>query len=210
MTVAISALLIISVHGQGFQNLNFESAFNLPGNPGNGESVSVANALPGWTAYDGEFAYPNIYYVSNNLLGSATSVELEGGSLALSGDYSVELFLGGSISQTGLVPENADALEFEASSSPNLYVSLDGQNLSYSAIFQGSGYTVYAANIPVSTEGQVEALTFSIQGSGQSVLDDIEFTTDSVPEPSQYALIGLGAALFGLYRRHRYTANQSI
>jgi hypothetical protein len=55
-------------------------------------------------------------------------------------------------------------------------------------------------------EGETEALTFSCQGvgSGDVLLDDIEFI--SVPEPSEYALMGLGAILFGLSLHRKRSA----
>src|ERR1700733_11555224 len=97
VTMAFAVVFIISACGQGFQNLNFESAQNLPGNPGNGVLVPETNALPGWTAYDGflpgALALSSLYYVSNTLGNVSGSVELEGGSVALSGNLSVELYL---------------------------------------------------------------------------------------------------------------------
>lgn len=197
------AALIISARGQGFLNLNFESAQNLPGNPGNGVLVSVTDALPDWTAYDGDFALADVYYVSNSLGDVSGSVELEGGSLALSGNYSVGLFGNGSISQTAAVPDNAESLQFEATTLDSLYVTLGGQNLSYSLLSEGPNddYAVYGANIPSDLDGQTETLTFGMQGSGETLLDDIDFSSMSVPEPSECALIGFGAIVLGFYRR---------
>ncbi|HUA65399.1 MAG TPA: hypothetical protein VME24_06100 [Alphaproteobacteria bacterium] len=157
--MAIAAFVIISARGQGFLNLDFESAQNLPGNPGNDESVSEANALPDWTVYAGpaipDNALSDIYYVSNYISGSQSPVELEGGTLALSGNYSVELFGDSAIGQTGLVPDNAESLEFEAyglgggEPGPSGFsVTLGGQTLSYTVVSEGAGYTVYGANIP--------------------------------------------------------------
>jgi hypothetical protein len=211
MTLAVAAIFIISARGQGFVTLNFESAQNLPGNPGNGVLVPIADALPGWTAYDGTLALSDVYYVSNSL-GRAQNAELEGGSLALSGNnLSVGLYLNSSISQTGLVSDNAESLEFEAQGpSPDgsipfaagFAVTLGGQTLSYSALFAGSDYVEYGANIPSAMDGQMEALTFGCQGpgSGGVLLDNIQFSTSPIPEPSECAFIGLGAILFGLRR----------
>ena len=207
MTVAVAAIFIISARGQGFQNLDFESAQNLPGNPANGELVPTANALPGWTAYDGflpgALALSDIYYVSNTL-GRAQNPELESGSLALSGNFSVGLYGISAISQTGMVPDNAESLQFEAHITDNaLSVALGAQSLSFSALSEGPGYTVYGANIPAGMDGQTEALTFSLEfSSAGTLLDNIEFSPTSVPEPSACALIGVGAVLFGFcYRR---------
>jgi hypothetical protein len=214
MTLAVGALFIISAWGQGFQNLNFESATNLPGGPPipDGVDVAATNALPGWTAYAGGSALAEINYVSNYFGGVSTSVELEGGSLALSGNnLSVGLYGFASISQTGLVPEDTESLQFEAQGpgpddslgASGLEVTLGGQTLSYSALSEGPDYWVYGANIPADTEGQTEALIFLIQlgQSGGVLLDDIDFSTSPIPEPSECALIGLGSVLFGLRRR---------
>jgi len=201
-------------YSQSFLNLNFESAQSLPGNPGNGALIAVTNALPGWTANDASLALSDVYYVSNYSGGASSSVELEGGSLALSGNLSVGLYLEGSISQTGLVPNNAASLEFEAQGpgpgyslgASHLSVALGGQSLPFSALSQGSDYIVYGANIPANLDGQTEALIFSCQGigSGNVLLDNIEFSTSSVPEPGEFGLIGVGVVLFGLCRRKRW------
>jgi hypothetical protein len=211
VVLAVAVICAFSVKGQGFLNLDFESAYNLPGNPGNGEIVSITNALPGWSAFDGDVAISEIYYSSNYILGSAASVGLDGGSLALSGGYSAELFVDSSISQTGLVPVGAESLEFEAEGpdGPNhtvfhsgFSITLGGQTLAYTLLSQATGYSVYGANIPAGLDGQVEGLTLACQGAGSGavILDNIEFSPMSVPEPSEFTFIGLGAVLFGLVR----------
>jgi hypothetical protein len=207
--LVIGSILIFPARGQNFGNLNFESAYNLPGNPSeNGVRVSVTNALPDWTAYNGSLALSTIYYVSNNFPGASTSVELEGGSLALSGNnLTVRLDIGGSISQTGIVPVSAESLEFEAQGpgpgyslgASGLLVILGGQSLPYSALSEGPDYIVYGANIPAAMDGQMEALGLGVE-QGPVLLDNIEFSTSSVPEPAEFAMIGLGAISFGFWR----------
>jgi hypothetical protein len=206
VTVAVS--LIISVSGQGFLNLNFESAYDLPGNPGeDGVLVSVTNALPNWTAGDG--ALSEVNYASNYVAGSEAPIGLVGGSLVPSGNYSAELYNSGSISQIGLVPDNAESLQFEAnglplSSASGFSVSLGGQTLSYSLLSEGTNDYLFGANIPADLDGQSEALTFGCfgLGSGGVVLDNIQFSPASVPEPTECALIGLGVLFFSLRRRN--------
>lgn len=217
MTMAASAMFIISACGQGFLNLNFELAHNLPGNPPipDGVDVPATNALPDWTAYDGLLALSQINYVSNYFSAPGTSVELEGGSLALGGNFSVGLYLNSSISQTGLVPDTAASLQFEAQgpgpggslASSDLAITLGGQYLPLSTLSTGPDYTVYGANIPAAMDGQVEALVFGCQGvgSGQVVLDNIVFSPESVPEPGELALTGLGAILFAIPRLRKCT-----
>jgi hypothetical protein len=215
MTLTVAVIFIISARGQGFLNLNFDLAKNLPANPPeDGASVSVTNALPDWTAYSGDMVLSAISYVSNNFGGFSSSVELEGGSLALSGNnLSVGLYLDGSISQTGMVPNNAESLQFEAHGNgaggslggTGFAVTLGGQSLSYSALTTGPNYVLYGANIPADMDGQSEALTFLCEGigSGNVLLDNIEFSSMSVPEPSQFTLVGLGVVLFGLRHLRR-------
>lgn len=202
-----------SCYSQSFMNLNFESAYNLPSNPGEGELVSVANALPNWAAFDDTTPLSYIYYVTNFLNNVSGPVELDGGSLALSGNFSVELFNNCSINQTGLVPDNAESLEFEAEGpgeggtvgASGFSVTLGGETLSYSAISSGPDYTVYGANIPSGMDGQTENLAFICQGpgSGSVTLDNIEFSSTGVPEPSANAMIGLGAILFVVHHHRK-------
>jgi hypothetical protein len=211
MAVVIAAICAFSARGQSFQNLDFESAYGLPGNPGSGELVSVMDALPGWTAYagppsDGD-TFSSITYESNSLPSSPTLVTLASGSFALSGQYSVWLFIAGSITQTGLVPDNAGFLQFEASIAPavdeQLSVSLGGEGLSFSAISEGpNDSTVYEAAIPAAMDGQVETLTFGIN-TDDTALDNIQFMP--VPKPSEYVLMGVGASVLGLCIRRKQT-----
>jgi hypothetical protein len=144
--------------------------------------------------------------------GSVTSVELECGSLALSGGYSVGLFADGSISQTGLVSATAESLQFELQGpgpggsllGSGFGVTLGGQFLPLSALSTGPDYSVYGANIPAAMDGQMEALAFGCQfGSGGVVLDNIVFSPMSIPEPCTLALAGLGGLSLLLFRRSK-------
>ena len=209
MTVLMSACVIASARGQGFLNLDFSLAHNLPSSPGiEGLSVSVTNALPDWNAYEGEKVLSSIYYVSNNFSSAYTLVELEGGTLALGGNsFGVGIFSGGSLSQTAQVPNNAESLEFETISAAGLELYLDGQIISIKEISADNGYNTYGANLPAGTAGQVETLTFYENGS-QTVLDDIVFSSSPIPEPGEGALLGLGALVWGVYWRRSRTERQ--
>ena len=203
----------ILARGQGFLNLDFESAYNLPGNPGpNGTLVSVTNALPDWIAYEGDSVLSEVYYGSNTLDYEA-GPELEGGSLAFSGNFSVGLYQNSEISQTGLVPAHAESLEFEASGpddsllpeATGFSVTLGGQTLSYTEISEGPNYFVYGVNIPTAMDAQMEAWNFSCEnpGTGQVLLDNIEFSTMSIPEPSECGLVGIAVIALGVLRRRK-------
>ncbi|HEV2319751.1 MAG TPA: PEP-CTERM sorting domain-containing protein [Verrucomicrobiae bacterium] len=207
--LSLISIFIVSAHGQGFLNLDFESAYDLPGNPGTGTLVSVTNALPDWTV-DGGLTD---VYCESNILDRRSYVELLGGSLALSGNFSAELFLNSLLSQTGTVPGNAESVEFEAEG-PGTAGSIDvagfsvflgGQALSYSVLSEGPNYNVYGANIPGDLAGQTEALSFECQGVGSGLvrLDNIVFSPASVPEPLELALMGMGAIVHGLSSRRK-------
>ena len=56
--------------------------------------------------------------------------------------------------------------------------------------------------------GQTEALIFFIQGPGNTEFDDLEFSPESIPEPSEYALIDLGVIFFGVWRHKVLTTNR--
>ncbi len=209
VTLAIVAVLSVSAQGQNFSNLNFESAYDLPANPSNGVYIPAANAFPDWALGGSEVS---VFYESN-FLGDAgvSAVQLEGGALALDGDFSLRLNDGGSISQTGLVPANAESLDFEATSTLNLDVTLGGQRLSYSALYDGPNYIEYGANIATGLDGQMEELTFSNLGlDGSTLLDNIQFSPSATPEPGEMALIGLGAVLFYMSIHMRQRRKQRL
>ena len=202
----VTALLTISVRGQGFINLDFSLAYNLPSNPGiNGLPISTTNALPGWTAYGGDTVLSSITYLSNSFSGFSSAVQLEGGTLALGGSsFGAGLSSDSSLSQTAQVPSNAESLEFETSFAQNFELYLGGQRIYYTEISAGNGYDTYGANLPAGLAGQVETLTFYEDGS-QTVLDDIVFSSSPIPEPGEGALLGLGALVWGVYWRRSRT-----
>lgn len=197
---------------QGFVNLDFEAA-NLSAYGAGPAVVPITNAIPGWTAVGTPSANDILY--NDVSLGSPT-VSLVGinnqfDPSSLDGSFSVVLqafFTGGaSISQTALVPVSAESLLFEAKQggAGTLQVSLGGQNLSYSVLSSGANYTLYGANISAYA-GQTEQLAFSalavVSGGNIWNIDDIQFSSSTVPEPSDFALVALGALLLG-FRRWR-------
>jgi hypothetical protein len=198
--------------GQGFMNLDFESAHvSIIGTNELEPYMATTNALPSWSAFMGAGQLSSVDY-NRNHAGQFTAVYLEGSNgEVLSGNFSVGLAGDGSISQTGLVSANAESLLFDAffsgSASP-LTVSLAGQDLSYVAISSavnssGETYTIYGADI-ASFAGQEETLTFSsAQGSvGTEILDDIQFSSMIVPEPPTLFLIFLSSGIL-IYARQR-------
>lgn len=205
-SLSVATAMSISTFGQGFVNLNFESAQNIPSVSNIGEyPVSVANALPGWRIVPNNI-YNLIMYTLDPQYQWDNSVVLVGGNLALSGNYSVHFSDESQINQTAMVPGNAASLQFEAfngSGTPRLtdfYLMLGGQSLSYELLHTGTVFNVYGANIPSYMDGQIETLEFGENGFSGIGLDNISFSTASVPEPSEGFLINTGAVFFAFLR----------
>lgn len=190
-----AALALVSAYGQGtFQNLDFEAA-KLISTP---LGYAATNALPGWSAFAGTNELSAIRgYGGAGIL----PVTLDASnSFVIGGTYDVVLgyasSLGeGSISQVGLVPLDAQTLFFKARVDPGstLDVSLGSQGLLYSAIAAGSDYTLYGANIS-SFARETTTLTFAA-AAGVGVLDDIQFSSQPIPEPPVLALLSLCGGL---------------
>jgi hypothetical protein len=109
------------------------------------------------------------------------------------------------IGQTGQVPLSAQSLVFWGYAG-GLQVTFDGQPLNFLGIGSTNNYTIYAANVSAYA-GQTGQLLFSdpfysnTQG-GPASIDNIQFSSSVVPEPSELALAALGTLLFG-FRRWR-------
>lgn len=202
-----------SAFAQDFVNLDFEQAnvIPIPGGDYGAYSIAVSNALPGWSVYYGANQQSQITY-NDPALGSTFVTLYATNGQQLAGNYSVLLQGGGTasaatISQTALVPATAESLLFYGAASsfatPVLLVSLDGQDLSLVALSTGPNYTVYGANVSAFAD-QVEILTFSAPQISGNVnnwnIDNIQFSSFSIPEPSESALFALGALSLGIRR----------
>jgi hypothetical protein len=161
--------------------------------------------LPDWTVDYGSVSQSQITYNDPALGSTWVSIDYENGA-QLDQNCSV-LLQGGttesaaSISQTGLVPANAKAIGYLAETD-DLTVTLGGQQIPVIDFQDYPNYSYYIGNIPVADAGEPEQLTFSVpEGlSDYAILDDIQFPTSPVPEPSTFALI-LPAILFIGLRR---------
>ena len=213
---AIFAILLLIGNrlgfAQGFVNLDFEDA-TLAYDPDYGpNAVYASDALPGWTVtgYSGPTA---VLY--NTASAGSTSVSILGVTglpPALDGNYSLLLYGGdtaasASISQTSLVPVGTASILFRAQTGGPLdvhLVSLGGQNIPFFALSSGSNYTLYGGNIPIGMAGQSEQLMFSVlEGENAWNIDDIQFSTQPIPEPSVFGLLALGGLFLGLCRKRK-------
>ncbi len=216
--------------GQGsFQNLDFESA-NVPDSPQTGypNPISTTAALPGWTALLGTDSQSQVQH-NTETLGTAT-VTLLGPTWSgiapgiIDGKYSVFLQTGSdpnnesvtdnaSIEQMGTVPLDAEWLQFKAWVEPGMgdstfTVSFGGNVLALTALVtsqspDGEPYTLYGADVaPYAGEtGELEFTSLFNEHDPALLLDDINFSTTAVPEPSPIVLAGIAAAMFAARRR---------
>jgi hypothetical protein len=213
-------LLALCLNGraQGFMNSDFESAVIIPdpSSPYYPYAVYASTAVPGWTV-TGFLGPSELFYDTTSAGSTCVSIlstngnPLYGIPRALAGNFSVYLYGGvtapsASISQTATVPASAESMEFigQQAGSGTLQVSLGGQNLSYFALSNGPNYTLYGADVSAFA-GHSEQLTFSaLHGEQTWNIDNIQFSSTPIPEPSAFALAVLGALALGYnYRRTR-------
>jgi hypothetical protein len=204
------ALLLLCRSGlaQGFLNMDFESA-NVSGYPVGGE-ISAADAFPGWTVGgSGTFVFYNGFSVGAPAV-TLVGPDLPNGSglTPLEGSYSVLLVYFGiagsapTLSQTGLIPVGTESINFLVGSyDSDAVVTLNGVNIPLVSISGGR----LAGNVSAFA-GMVAQLTFSTTSNGpytpnELYFDDVQFSTSSVPEPSEFTLTALGALLLGFRRR---------
>jgi hypothetical protein len=203
---------MLTVQAQQFLNLDFEDA-RLPLTPIPGDvyqRVAVDHAIPGWRLFTGDLEEEGILYRNSffsgtagwNLVDDRTALGISGFSVHLLSGVSVH---GGgmtdtSLRQTGLVPADAKTLSF-GGGTYNSTVSLDGVALELLPLGDGR----YGAEISVFAGRTVE-LRFTADYSldrpwndqGAIWVDSVRFSSvPLVPEPSIWALLGLGA-VFGI------------
>jgi len=224
-----AALLSLAESGfsQSFVDLGFESPTFVSTNGLLSGSIGLPQAFPGWSATVGglplSYALSNTVYLDTagmSIINSNynTFGVIPGG--VLQGRYTAILMSGtltntvtgvdASLSQTGLVPAGTRSLQFYALSAFDSFgtftVTMDGQDLSLTAISNALNYTIYGTDISA-WAGQTAQLSFNVlghspQGSSEYLyLDSIQFSIQPVPEPSTFALGALGALLLGLRRR---------
>ena len=81
--------------------------------------------------------------------------------------------------------------------------TFNGQPLSFNTISNAASYAVYGADV-TAYAGQTGQLLFTLPAfAGSSTLDNIQFSTNPVPEPGAVALAALGAGLLGFTLRRK-------
>jgi hypothetical protein len=210
-------LLAICQNGwaQGFINLNFENAAITPVVP---NYIYASNSISGWTAYLNGISQDGIFFDAVSADGAIVCLEDTNasrlGHTPLQGTYSVllegasDVFgnnpTAASIGQTGRIPNTAESLTFYLGDLyGNFQVSFNGLPLSFTAISNTLNYTIYGVDIS-SYAGQIGQLLFTAPLQTDAMLDNIQFSSLPIPEPTAFALGMLGVFILGFhYRRNR-------
>jgi hypothetical protein len=219
----------LSGYAQGtFQNLNFEQA-NIPSGTQPTDFVPTSAGMPGWNAYTSNGLYGTqavglVYdgYTLGDAFVSINDSNTYPGFVVPQGKYCAYLFGGGpapnysaSISQTGLVPAGTASLRIVASwSLVPFVVTLGGQTINMVPLITQSSYTLYGGDIS-SFAGQVAQLSFTEPAPpgpdpSRLLLDNITFSTSSVPEPGTCGLILCGAVVIGVNRWRKRDASSKF
>ncbi len=206
-----------------FQNLNFEASTVSPLPSGQSEtSVPVSAAFPGWTAYKGTNVTPTVSH--NGLSTGGVNVGIIGPSfsLRLQANFSALLQAGGlfssfpvysaGLAQTGTVPTGVfSVMFFSLGDRPE--VTFNGQVIP--TTFMGNGvsssggatYEVLGGDVApfAGQSGELRFTSYAPQGQfgSYTLLDNIFFSNQQVPEPSTLGVLGLGVLLFSYRLRHR-------
>ncbi|MCX6922947.1 MAG: hypothetical protein NT154_07020 [Verrucomicrobia bacterium] len=161
--------------------------------------------MPYWTGYIGGIPVDRLHH--NGIGLSLASMGILGPDFAppgyFQGHYLIDLKPGldpgGSgqivlteIAQSGTIPLGSQSIEFYAFAAA-FYVTFAGHEIPLTEI--GGSYStnfVYGGDISAFA-GQTGELRFA----GGGYLDDIQFSTEPIPEPGVFGLSALGAVLFG-------------
>jgi hypothetical protein len=205
------ALSTSSALAQGtFQNLDFESVQNIPvfDPQGHPWKMPAADALPGWSCYLGtnqssmvafnDLALDSAFVgiVSNTSPYAPIPVGLLDGQYCLSLQHGISGLVGpgpftyvpASVAQSGQIPFS-QSIQFKGTIP--FEVTFAGNTIPLVVLSTGAGYDVYGGDIRqyVGMTGELRSTSYS----HFSYLDGIEFSMQVVPEPSTFALLGLGA-----------------
>jgi hypothetical protein len=229
LITSLAAVLIATLQSSfaqsTFQNLDFEQAVVVPAAPtcisAQGYPIDGASALPYWN--DGYWTQScgEIYGNASYPLDEASIAlvwALNPFIAAIDGSYSVQLTAyagsgGGAISQTGLIPAGTHSIQFLVANSyhndipANPTVSLNGTPISLFTLSQSGGLRTMEGDVSafagttatLAIYAVAQGTTFPANENG-FMLDDIQFSPSTVPEPGVLTLAGLGIVLLSLRR----------
>ncbi len=192
--------------GGEFINLGFDDG----GEPTGEETFQpAATLLPGWTVYIGTLVSETVVF--NNFLSEKAMVgvysveyapELYQGKYGLGIASGAEILSGGpqvaaAIGQSGEVPTWAKSLTFRGviADPREMVITIDGIAYPYIRIGGGPTDSVYSFDVSPFAGSEVELRISARPGDfgGGGLIDSLSFSPlPAVPEPSTWALLGLG------------------
>lgn len=213
-----------------FVNLNFESSLPsspVPGDPW--ERHPISRVMPGWSGYNGD--QPETAVSINNIFLDSAGISLFTTRVSGPLDFSSEILQGTqsaflqagvqlgtstivptTLAQTGTVPVGMQSLQFEAITGNSPFtVSLNGVAAPVWELALNDRGTAPASKtfgVDLSPYAGMEVdLRFTVLPGdtqhGAMVLDRLQFSASSVPEPATWTLLGTGAIALGLRLRKR-------
>jgi hypothetical protein len=137
--------------------------------------------------------------------GGGYSIALQGGTPPQAGTASIQ--------QTGVVPTGANSILIQSGTYPyypstivSFGLDINGQPIHIAPLGTANNLWLYGASISQFAGSSVSLEFYSLAGvsSGNFYLNDISFSTQGVPEPTNIALFGItGLALAMKFRRKR-------
>ena len=212
---------------QGFLNLDFESAEIVTTGDPSFRAVFADSALYGWKAYVGGQPRSTIFF-NNASLSSAwvtlqgmTNYPYPGAYPAIQGVFFAMLFgefnpsqgdfhtNTAAIGQHGEIPSSARQLIYWGSLG-SLIVTFNNQPLNFIQTGSTTNYNIYAANVTpyAGQSGELLFVNYPYGGGigGPSMIDNLQFSSAPIPEPSTVALLGLGGLPLGWRRLKKSSA----
>jgi hypothetical protein len=206
--LAVSLLTLIAVpaaKSQGtFVNLDFEAA-NVQDLPvGSGEFVSVSNGVPGWTVYLNGAQQSSMPHNAPPLSGAAVVIfgphwpgPILQGSYSLGiGSSSAGPAVVAAAGQVGQIPADAKSLTLYLAPVSGIQVTFAGQPIPITQVGAGPNYNIFGGDV-AAFAGQTGELRFTAPLGNSALLDDIVFSTQSIPESGVFGLCALGLLLLG-------------
>ena len=203
----ISILLLAicqNAWAQGFANLDFESARSVF----NGYQLSVTDAFPSWTVVAPFVAHDDISLSGGSI--SIFDTNPPPSMMPIQGKYFVELVGSGpnpnygpiSLGQIGQIPVGTQSVSYWGIDE-GMQITFAGQPLTFVETGSTANYSIYAAEISAYA-GQTGQLLFTASPGSGGFLDNIQFSSSPIPEPSELTLAVLGALLLGFHYRRNH------